>query len=397
VELRISDLSLVDTHEDERAVQYGWYHGAETTDNFVPVDECRFFDFLEVGMIGQLEDLLGQLEALRARSLAELEPITGLSELEEWDTRYLGRNRGELKNLSAVMPKLTKEERPVVGQKINAVKTELEKQLTAKREALKQRELMLALENERLDITLPGRALPAGHMHPLSRTIRDVTQIFAKMGFNIMQGPEVETDYYNFQALNIPADHPSRDMQDTFWINPGQILLRTQTSPMQIRAMQQMQPPVRVVVPGRVYRNEAVDATHEAMFHQIEGLLIDEYCTMADLRGCLERFAQELFGEGHKVRFRGSYFPFTEPSAEVDIDCPLCDGKGCRLCKYSGWLEILGSGMVHPKVLREVGYDPKKYRGFAFGVGVERLAILRYGVGEIRLFTANDLRFLRQF
>jgi len=348
-------------------------------------------------MVGQLEILLQQLDALRARALAELEPITVSSTLDEWDTRYLGRNRGELKSLSSVMPKLSKEERPIVGQKINAVKAELEKQLSLKRETLKQRELMQALEDERIDITLPGRTLPEGHMHPISRTILEVTQIFIKMGFNVVQGLEVETDYYNFQALNIPTDHPARDMQDTFWVNPGQILLRTHTSPMQVRTMKQMQPPVRVVVPGKVYRNEAIDATHEAMFHQIEGLLVDEYCTMADLRGCLERFAQELFGEGRKVRFRGSYFPFTEPSAEVDIDCPLCDGKGCRDCKYSGWLEILGSGMVHPKLLREVGYDPEKYRGFAFGMGVERIAILKYGIGEIRLFTGNDLRFLRQF
>jgi phenylalanyl-tRNA synthetase alpha chain len=348
-------------------------------------------------MVGQLEDLLGQLDALRTRAIAELEPINALADLEAWDTRYLGRNRGELKNLSSVMPKLSKEERPVVGQKINAVKAELEKQLAAKREALKQRELMQALEQERIDVTLPGRALPLGHMHPISRVIQEVTQVFVKMGFHVLEGLEVETDYYNFQALNMGEDHPARDMQDTFWVVPGQILLRTQTSPMQIRTMKQIRPPVRVVVPGKVYRNEAIDATHEAMFHQIEGLLVDEYCTMADLKGCLERFAQELFGEGRRVRFRGSYFPFTEPSAEVDIDCPLCEGKGCRICKYSGWLEVLGSGMVHPKVLREVGYDPAKYRGFAFGMGVERIAMIKYGIGEIRLFSGNDLRFLKQF
>lgn len=348
-------------------------------------------------MIGQLEDLLGQLDLLLAHAIEELGPLQTIAELEEWDIRYLGRNRGELKNLSSVMPKLSKEERPVVGQKINAVKAELERRLSEKRESLRQREMMLALEQERIDVTLPGRVPPAGHMHPISRTILEITQIFVKMGFQIVQGLEVETDYYNFQALNIPADHPARDMQDTFWVSPGQILLRTHTSPMQIRTMKQMRPPVRVVVPGKVYRNEAIDATHEAMFHQIEGLLVDEYCTMADLKGCLERFAQELFGEGRRVRFRGSYFPFTEPSAEVDIDCPLCDGKGCRVCKQSGWLEILGSGMVHPKLLREVGYDPTKYRGFAFGMGVERIAMLKYRISEIRLFSGNDLRFLRQF
>ncbi|HEX4204683.1 MAG TPA: phenylalanine--tRNA ligase subunit alpha [Ktedonobacteraceae bacterium] len=347
-------------------------------------------------MIGQLEDLLGQLDALRTRAMAELATVENSADLEAWNTKYLGRNRGELKNLSAVMPKLAKDERPMVGQKINAVKTELEKSLAARRDALSQREMLLALEQERIDVTLPGRALPAGHMHPISRVMHDVTQIFVKMGFQVVQGFEVETDYYNFQALNLPSDHPARDMQDTFWVEPGQILLRTQTSPMQIHVMQDTRPPVRVVVPGKVYRNEAIDATHEAMFHQIEGLLIDEYCTMADLKGCLERFAHELFGEDRRLRFRGSYFPFTEPSAEVDISCGVCGGKGCRACKYTGWLEILGSGMVHPKVLREVGYDPEKYRGFAFGMGVERIAMLRYNVDDIRQFSSNDLRFLRQ-
>jgi phenylalanyl-tRNA synthetase alpha chain len=347
-------------------------------------------------MLGQLEQLLGQLEELRERAIGELAAITTSSELEAWDTRYLGRNRGELKNLSSVMPKLTKEERPTVGQKMNAVKSELERHLKEKREELAKRELMLTLEQERIDVSLPGRAVPPGKIHPLSRTITEVTQIFSKMGFSVLQGLEVETDYHNFQALNIPTDHPARDMQDTFWVAPGEILLRTQTSPMQIRTMEQNQPPIRVVVPGKVYRNEDIDATHEAMFHQIEGLMIDETCTMADLKGCLERFVHELFGVDRRLRFRGSYFPFTEPSAEVDISCGLCEGKGCRSCKYSGWLEVLGSGMVHPKVLRQVGYDPEKYRGFAFGMGVERIAMLKYDVGEIRLFSGNDLRFLRQ-
>ncbi len=347
-------------------------------------------------MLDQLAQLMQQLDSLQTRALAELEPINTTVDLEEWDTRFLGRNRGELKNLSSVMPKLSKEERPQVGQKMNAVKSGLEHHLAQKREQLKQRELMLTLERERIDVTLPGRALPAGKIHPLSRTILEVTAIFERMGFGILQGFEVETDYHNFQALNMPTDHPARDMQDTFWIVPGQILLRTQTSPMQIRTMQQTQPPVRVVVPGRVYRNEDIDATHEAAFHQIEGLLVDETCTMADLKGCLERFVHEMFGPERRLRFRSSYFPFTEPSAEVDISCGLCGGKGCRSCKYSGWLEILGSGMVHPKVLREVGYDPQKYRGFAFGMGVERITMLKYDIGEIRLFSSNDLRFLRQ-
>ena len=348
-------------------------------------------------MIEPLKHLLEQLEELRMRAIAALESIQTSAELDEWDIRYLGRNRGELKSIAAIMPKLTKEERPTIGQKINTVKSDLERLLATRREALKQRKLLQAMERERIDVTLPGRTLPPGHMHPITRTILEVTQIFVEMGFSVVQGREIETDYYNFQALNIPADHPARDMQDTFWVEPGQILLRTHTSPMQVRTMKQTHPPVRVIVPGKVYRNEAIDATHEAMFHQIEGLLVDEYCTMADLKGCLERFAHELFGPERRLRFRGSYFPFTEPSAEVDISCGLCNGEGCRSCKYSGWLEILGAGMVHPKLLREVGYDPKQYRGFAFGIGVERIAMLKYGIGEIRLFSGNDLRFLRQF
>ena len=348
-------------------------------------------------IIGQLESLLEQLDAIRARAIEQLETIETTAELEEWNTRYFGRSRGELTNLLDAMKTISKDERRVLGQKANSVKAELEERLAVKRETLHNKELLQALEQERIDVTLPGRELPVGHMHPLSQVTWEVTQIFMKMGFHVLQGPELETDYYNFQALNIPTDHPARDMQDTFWIVPGQILLRTQTSPMQIRVMQNTRPPVRVVVPGKVFRHEAIDASHEAMFHQIEGLLIDEHCTMADLKGCLERFAHEMFGERRRVRFRGSYFPFTEPSAEVDIDCPLCEGQGCRLCKYSGWLEVLGSGMVHPRVLREVGYDPKKYRGYAFGMGVERIAMLKYSIGEIRLFTSNDLRFLRQF
>ncbi|GAC1350210.1 MAG: phenylalanine--tRNA ligase subunit alpha [Ktedonobacteraceae bacterium] len=348
-------------------------------------------------MIEQLVSLLQQLDILRAHAIEQLESSKTLAELDRWDTRYLGRKRGELTNLLAAMATLSKEELPIVGQKANDVKVELQQQLAAKREALDQKELLGALGQERIDVTLPGKRLPVAHMHLVSRTIWEITQIFVKMGFGAMQGPEVETDYYNFQALNFPPDHPARDMQDSFWVVPGQVLLRTQTSPMQIRIMQQTIPPVRVVVPGKVFRHEAIDAKREAMFHQVEGLLVDELCTMADLKGCLERFAREMFGEGCRMRIRASYFPFTEPSAEVDVDCPECRGKGCHTCKQSGWLEVLGSGMVHPQVLREVGYDPAKYRGFAFGIGVERIAMAKYSLGEIRLFTGNDLRFLRQF
>lgn len=336
------------------------------------------------------------LADLQARASAELESVTATEQLEEWRTRYLGRERGELTGILKGLGKLPGEQRKVIGAAANQVKAELERLLEARSQELRAREQAEALERERLDVTLPGRPMPRGHVHPLTQTMRDIVRVMGLMGFQLFDGPEVETDYYNFQALNIPPDHPARDMQDTFWIAPGQILLRTQTSPMQIHVMERMRPPVRAIVLGKVYRNEAIDASHEAIFHQVEGLLIDEECTMANLRGTVERFAQEMFGADRKVRFRPSYFPFTEPSAEFDIDCMICKGAGCRVCKYTGWLEMGGSGMVNPKVLRGVGYDPGVYRGFAFGLGVERIAMLRYGIDEIRQFSSNDLRFLRQ-
>ncbi len=342
-------------------------------------------------------DMEQALASLRERATGELAAITSLDALDEWRTRYLGRERGELTAILKGLGKLPPEQRKIIGQASNQVKGILEQRLEERNQALRAAERMSALERERLDVTLPGRRVPRGHVHPISQTIRDVTRIFGQMGFQVVEGPEVETDYYNFQALNIPADHPARDMQDTFWVVPGQVLLRTQTSPNQIRIMEQSRPPVRAIVPGKVYRNEAIDASHEAMFHQVEGLLIDETCTMADLRGVIERFAREMFGAERRVRFRPSYFPFTEPSAEFDMDCIICNGAGCRVCKYSGWLEMGGSGMVDPRVLRGVNYDPNVYRGFAFGLGVERIAMLRYGIDEIRLFSGNDLRFLRQF
>jgi phenylalanyl-tRNA synthetase alpha chain len=338
-----------------------------------------------------------RLGELRERATAELANIATSDSLEDWRTRYLGRERGELSAILKGLGALPGEQRKQVGQAANTVKVELERLLEERRGEVVARERAAALEREALDVTLPGRPIPRGHMHPLSRATRQIAEIFERMGFQTFQGPEVETDYYNFQALNMPPDHPARDMQDTFWVLPGQILLRTQTSPNQIRIMERMRPPVRAIVPGVVYRSEATDASHEAVFHQVEGLLIDELCTMADLRGVVERFAREMFGANRKVRFRPSYFPFTEPSAEFDMDCINCDGAGCRVCKYSGWLEMGGSGMVHPKVLRGVGYDPAVYRGFAFGLGIERIAMLRYGVEDIRLFAENDVRFLSQF
>jgi phenylalanyl-tRNA synthetase alpha chain len=337
------------------------------------------------------------LDTLRDRAVGDLAAVSSSGGLEDWRTLYLGRERGELSAVLKGLGALPAEQRKAVGQAANEVKAELERLLEARRQELRGMEQGVALERERLDVTLPGRAPSRGHYHPLSIIIRDVVRVLERMGFQLYDGPEVESDYHNFQALNIPPDHPARDMQDTFWIVPGQVLLRTQTSPMQIRVMEGMRPPVRAVVIGKVYRNEAVDASHEAVFHQIEGLLIDGDCTMANLRGVVERFAREMFGADRKVRFRPSYFPFTEPSAEFDMDCMTCGGVGCRVCKYSGWLEMGGSGMVDPRVLRQVGYDPAVYRGFAFGLGVERIAMLRWGTDDLRRYAANDLRFLRQF
>jgi phenylalanyl-tRNA synthetase alpha chain len=338
-----------------------------------------------------------QLASLRERALAELTQIESTDALEDWRTRYLGRERGELTAVLKGLGKLPDQQRKAIGQAANRIKADLDAQLEARTQELRGRERAEALERERLDVTLPGRPAPRGHVHPLSLTMRDIATTMTRMGFQQYEGPEIETDYYNFQALNLPVDHPARDMQDTFWIAPGQILLRTQTSPNQIRIMESMRPPVRAYVMGKVYRNEAIDASHEAVFHQVEGIMVDEFTTMADLRGVLERFAREMFGGERKIRFRPSYFPFTEPSAEFDVDCISCKGVGCRVCKYSGWLEMGGSGMVDPRVLRGIGYDPSVYRGFAFGLGIERIAMLRYDIDDIRMFMSNDLRFLKQF
>lgn len=337
-----------------------------------------------------------QLEAMREKARAELDHLDTTEALEDWRTRYLGRERGELTAVLKGLGKLPGEQRKIVGQAANSVKTELEALLTTRLQEVQARERAATMESERVDVTLPGTPTPVGHVHPLSQVMRDIARTMKAMGFQQYDGPEVETDYYNFQSLNLPPDHPARDMQDTFWIAPGQILLRTQTSPNQVRIMESMRPPVRAYVMGKVYRNEAIDASHEAIFHQVEGILIDETCTMADLRGVLERFAREMFGGERKIRFRPSYFPFTEPSAEFDVDCMNCKGKGCRVCKYSGWLEMGGSGMVDPRVLRGVGYDPAIYRGFAFGLGIERIGMLRWDIDDIRQFMNNDLRFLRQ-
>jgi phenylalanyl-tRNA synthetase alpha chain len=344
--------------------------------------------------------MLEELERLKAKAIAELDSIDNLRELEEWRVHYLGR-KGSLTSILRGLGALPLAERRAVGTAANEVKAAFEIGWKEREEALREQDLAIALEQTRLDITLPGYPVSLGRLHPTTQIMREICGIFVSMGFQVVEGPEVEWDYYNFEALNIPKDHPARDMWATLWIDTEDdersMLLRTHTSPMQIRVMEKTRPPVRVIVPGKVYRYEATDATHESMFYQIEGLAVDEGITLGDLKGTLFEFALRLFGEGRKARFRCDYFPFVEPGVEMAIDCLVCQGAGCRLCSYTGWLEILGAGMVHPEVLRRVNYDPEVYTGFAFGMGVERVPMLRYGIDDIRLFYGNDLRFLRQF
>ena len=316
------------------------------------------------------------------------------AELESFRVKYLGR-QGLLTQFLRSLPSLPPAERPTVGREANLAKREIETALESRLAQVKEEERRRGLLAERLDLTLPGRRDPLGSLHPLTRVLDEIIEIFQGLGFAVAEGPEVESDFYNFEALNIPKDHPARDMQDTFYLSED-VLLRTHTSPVQIRTMAAQRPPVRIICPGKVYRRDA-DITHSPMFHQVEGLAVDRAISMGDLKGTLELFAREMFGERSRIRFRPSFFPFTEPSAEVDVLCFLCGGSGCRVCKASGWLEILGSGMVHPQVLRNVGYDPEEVTGWAFGMGVERIAMLKYGIDDIRLFFENDLRFLSQF
>jgi phenylalanyl-tRNA synthetase alpha chain len=316
------------------------------------------------------------------------------AELEQLRVRYLGR-QGTLTQLLRSLGALPPRQRPVVGAAANEAKRELEALLEVRLGETREAERRQQRARTRLDLTLPGRRPPWGSRHPLTIVHDETVAIFVGLGFSVAEGPEVEDDYHNFEALNIPRDHPARDMQDTFYLSED-TLLRTHTSPVQIRTMQVQRPPLRIICPGRVYRRDA-DLTHSPMFHQVEGLAVDRDISMGDLKGTLELFAREMFGPRSKIRFRPSFFPFTEPSAEVDVLCFLCGGGGCRVCKQSGWLEILGSGMVHPHVLRNVGYDPEEVTGWAFGMGIERIAMLKYGVDDIRLFFENDLRFLRQF
>lgn len=329
-------------------------------------------------------------EAAQALSLAEDHKA-----LESLRVKYLGK-KGELTAILKQMGSLSAEERPKVGQLANEVRSDLESLIEKKAAELKAALLERRLEAETLDVTMPGKAAPVGHKHPLTLVLDEIKEIFLGMGFSIAEGPEVELDHYNFEALNMPKNHPARDTQDTFYINEN-VVLRTQTSPVQIRTMERQKPPIRVIAPGRVYRSDAVDATHSPLFHQIEGLVVDRGVTMADLKGTLELFVKRLYGENSVVRFRPHHFPFTEPSAELDVQCFSCHGKGCRLCKGEGWIEILGCGMVHPKVLSGCNVDPEVYSGFAFGMGLERIVMRRYNIDDLRLFFENDVRFLSQF
>ena len=336
-----------------------------------------------------------QLEALRVEALAQLDALSSQKEIEDFRIRMLGK-KGELTALLRGMGSVPAEERPVIGQMVNELRQLLEEKLETKASALASEAKNARLAAETIDVTLPGEQRTVGGLHPLNNVLEDLIDIFRSMGFDVVDGPEAETDYYNFEALNVPADHPARDMQDTFYLADN-LLLRTQTSAAQIRTMENRKPPIRIICPGRVFRADEVDATHSPVFHQVEGLVVDKGITMCDLKGVLEQFAREIYGPQTKVKFRPSFFPFTEPSVEVDVSCSECGGEGCRVCKGTGWIEILGAGMVHPRVLSGCGIDPEEYSGFAFGIGLDRLTTTRHKISDIRLLFENDVRFLDQF
>ncbi|MFC2068361.1 phenylalanine--tRNA ligase subunit alpha [Chloroflexota bacterium] len=346
--------------------------------------------------------MLQQLEELKLKALQELGNINNANELGHWRVRNLGK-KSELTTMLRGLATLPTEVRKSVGSQANKIKTHLEDVLKQKEQILSEVQLAAYSKKEFFDFTLPGRPIPIGHLHPITQTLNEVCEIFTSMGFQVIEGPEVEWDYYNFEALNIPVEHPSRDTMSTSWIDyqtdttPRPTLLRTHTTSVSARTIESMEPPIRVIEPGKVYRYEASDATHVSMFHQIDGLAVDEGITMADLKGTLYEFARRFFGEERRVRFRCDYFPFVEPGIEMAIECLICKGKGCRLCSNSGWIEILGAGMTHPQVLQYGSINPEVYNSFAFGIGIERLPMLRYGIDDIRLFYDNDLRFLRQF
>ncbi|WP_044958452.1 phenylalanine--tRNA ligase subunit alpha [Shuttleworthella sp. MSX8B] len=336
-----------------------------------------------------------KLEEIRRRTLENIARAKNLEELNEVRLTVLGK-RGELKELMKGMRELSAEERPKFGQLVNDVRQMVEQELADRKSRMEEELLNRKLASETIDVTLPAKKIKLGHRHPNTRVLDEVERIFIGMGYEVVEGPEIEYDYYNFEALNIPANHPAKDEQDTFYINKD-ILLRTQTSPVQVRVMEKGKLPIRMIAPGRVFRADEVDATHSPSFHQIEGMVIDKNITMADLKGTLLEFAHKMFGENVRLKFRPHHFPFTEPSAEVDVSCFKCGGKGCRFCKGEGWIEILGCGMVHPDVLRMSGIDPEEYQGFAFGVGLERISLLKYEIDDMRLLYENDDRFLSQF
>lgn len=339
-----------------------------------------------------MKEKLDEIRAVASSAIAAAETE---KEIEELRVRFLGK-KGELTAILKQMGSLSAEERPIMGQLVNEAKQKTEELINEKKSEIKEKATQLKLKAETIDITMPGKAVKTGGLHPLNTVLDDMIDIFQSMGFDVVDGPEVETDHYNFECLNVPADHPARDMQDTFYLGEN-LLLRTQTSAAQIRTMENRKPPIRVICPGRVYRADEVDATHSPVFHQIEGLVVDKGITMCDLKGVLEQFAHEIYGPETNVKFRPSFFPFTEPSVEVDVTCSECGGKGCRVCKGSGWIEILGAGMVHPRVLKSCGIDPDEYSGFAFGIGLDRLTTTRYKISDIRLLFENDKRFLEQF
>ena len=336
-----------------------------------------------------------QLEQIRQGAIKLLNESTDLKILDELRVKYLGK-KGELTSILKQMGSLSPEERPAMGQLANSVRADIEAALADRTARVKEELEKRIIEAETIDVTLPGKRQPVGKLHPLTKVMDEIEEIFLGMGFDVVDGPEVEYDYYNFEALNIPPDHPARDTQDTFYITDN-ILLRTQTSSVQVHVMENKKPPIRIISPGRVYRSDAVDATHSPLFHQIEGLVVDKGITMADLSGTLDMLMKRLYGEECRIRLRPHHFPFTEPSAEVDILCFNCGGKGCSMCKGEGYVELLGAGMVHPKVLSGCGIDPEEYSGFAFGLGLERIVMGRYGINDMRMLYENDMRFLDQF
>lgn len=336
-----------------------------------------------------------RLEEIKLSAVDAVKNSSTLPEIEEIRVKYLGK-KGELTAILKQMGSLSPEERPIMGQLVNKAKAEVEELIATKSEELQNAATLQKLKDETIDITMPAKKGSVGHLHPLNSVLNNMIDIFQSMGFDIVDGPEVETEHYCFEALNVPADHPARDMQDTFYLAEN-LLLRTQTSAAQIRVMENRKPPIRIICPGRVFRADEVDATHSPVFHQIEGLVVDKGVTMCDLKGVLEQFAHEIYGKDTAVKFRPSFFPFTEPSVEVDVTCSECGGKGCRVCKGSGWIEILGAGMVHPNVLRNCGIDPEEYSGFAFGIGLDRLTTTSHKISDIRLLFENDKRFLEQF